>query len=218
MPVVDRIALALPAVGIEDLAEIPFRVGEADADQRQTEVARGLQVVSREHAQAARVDGKALVEAVLHREVGDARAACVREGLAEPPFALHVALQRLPGRLQVTRKRVVPRKFVESCLIDQRQELYRVAVHLFPKVRIDADEKLVRHGGPRPPKVVGDFAQTFDSGGKARDDCEAPQNRHASVSGGPARAGCTSGHAIVRAIVYRRPVVGSPGIACSSCA
>src|SRR5262249_35766757 len=51
-PVVQRILFGLPAVVAQDLAEIAFGVGEADADERETEIARGLEVITREHSEA----------------------------------------------------------------------------------------------------------------------------------------------------------------------
>ncbi len=63
------------AVGADVLRGVALAPAEPDADHRQAEVARGLHEVAREHAEAARVGVELLVQAVLHREVGDQRGA-----------------------------------------------------------------------------------------------------------------------------------------------
>jgi hypothetical protein len=68
-----RVALLLPSVG-DRLAEVPEPVEEPDADERNAEIARRLQVVAGEDAETARVDGEARVDAELRREVGDEEA------------------------------------------------------------------------------------------------------------------------------------------------
>ena len=50
----DRVRLVLHAVVVDDLAEVALPVEEPDARQRHAEVARGLEVVAGEHAEAAR--------------------------------------------------------------------------------------------------------------------------------------------------------------------
>ena len=70
--VVLGVALLLPAVHGEVLAEVALAVHQADADERQAEVAGALQVVAGQHAEAAGVDRHALVQAELGAEVGDA--------------------------------------------------------------------------------------------------------------------------------------------------
>jgi hypothetical protein len=69
--VVGGIALLLPAVGVQHLAEIALLVEQADGDQRQVAIAGRFQVIAGEHAQTAGVDGETLRKAVLGREVGD---------------------------------------------------------------------------------------------------------------------------------------------------
>ena len=77
-------ALLLPAVGDEALAEVAVAVEEADADERHAEVARRLQVVAGEHAEAAGVLRERLGDAELGREVGDPARAGVGAWHLEP--------------------------------------------------------------------------------------------------------------------------------------
>ena len=72
MRVEDRVALLLPAVGVELLAEVALPVHQADADERDAEAAGRLQVVAGQHAETARVLGQGLGDAELGREVGHA--------------------------------------------------------------------------------------------------------------------------------------------------
>ena len=65
------IALLLPAVVGEALAEVAVPVEEADADERHAEVGRRLQVVAGEHAEAAGVLRQRLGDAELGGEVAD---------------------------------------------------------------------------------------------------------------------------------------------------
>ena len=65
------IGVFLMPVGIDCLPEVAALVQQPDTDERHGHVAGGLDVVAGEHAQAARVDAHAFVEAVLRAEVAD---------------------------------------------------------------------------------------------------------------------------------------------------
>jgi hypothetical protein len=60
-----RIALLLPAVGIEGLPEVPLAIEQSDGHERDAEVARGLEVVSGEYPEAAGVRRQRLADAEL---------------------------------------------------------------------------------------------------------------------------------------------------------
>ena len=64
------VALLLPAVDRQRLAEVAVPVEEADADEGHAEVAGRLEVVAGEHAEAARVLREGLGDAELGGEVG----------------------------------------------------------------------------------------------------------------------------------------------------
>ena len=81
--VVARIALDLPVVLVEPLAEVPAAVEEADADEGDAELGSRLQVVAGEDAETAGVDRQALVEPELGREVRDEEV--VRQPALLPP-------------------------------------------------------------------------------------------------------------------------------------
>jgi hypothetical protein len=60
-----QVLFPLPAVAVETLPEVALTVEQPDADERQAEVRGALDVVPGQHAQAARVDRKRLVQAEL---------------------------------------------------------------------------------------------------------------------------------------------------------
>ena len=70
---VGLVALLLAAVGVDPLVEVAVGVEQAHADQGHAHVGGRLQVVAGQDAQAARVDGQALVDAELGREIGHRR-------------------------------------------------------------------------------------------------------------------------------------------------
>src|SRR5206468_11079970 len=72
------------SINRDALAEVPLRVHEADADERQAEVARFLAVIAGEHAEAARVDRQRLVKRELRGEIRDRAAADFRKVTLDP--------------------------------------------------------------------------------------------------------------------------------------
>ena len=70
-----RIPLLLPAVGVQVLTEVALPVEQSDGDQRDAEVAGGLQMVAGQNAEAARIDRDRFADAELGREVSDRVAA-----------------------------------------------------------------------------------------------------------------------------------------------
>ena len=65
------VLLLLPAGLVEPLQEVSLPIEQADAHQRNVEVGGALDVVAREDAEAAGVDGQRLVQAELGGEVAD---------------------------------------------------------------------------------------------------------------------------------------------------
>ena len=68
-----RVPRLLPVV-LECLLEVALPVEQADADERDAQVGRGLEVVAGEDAEPARVDRERLAQPELRREVGDEEA------------------------------------------------------------------------------------------------------------------------------------------------
>ena len=58
-----EIFFLLPAIAVEPLAEIPLAVEQADADQGNPKIGCALEMVTRQDAQPAGIDGKGFVQA-----------------------------------------------------------------------------------------------------------------------------------------------------------
>ena len=83
------VLLLLPSSLVEALQEVALAVEQPDADQRNVEVGGALDVVSGEHAEAARVDRQRLMQAELGGEVADW------------PRAQHASVRGAPGAVGV---------------------------------------------------------------------------------------------------------------------
>ena len=82
---VDRLVVLGLAAGLVDpLAEVAAGVEEADSDQRDAELGRGLEVIAGEDAEAAGVDRQPLVDAELHAEVRDEQVVVLTPGALPP--------------------------------------------------------------------------------------------------------------------------------------
>ncbi len=66
-----QIFFLLPAVAVQPLAEISLAVKQADADQRNTQVGRALDVIAGQHAESAGINGNRLVQAEFGGEIRD---------------------------------------------------------------------------------------------------------------------------------------------------
>ena len=150
--VVDRVALLLPAVGGEVLAEVALLVEEPHAHEGHAEVARALQVVGGEDAEAARVDRQALGEAVLGGEVGDERP--LLEAPVPPGRLAQVGAQALEGPVVVGEEALVPGQGLEALLGDRAQHQHRVLVGAVPEVPVEAAEHDPQVVVPGPEQVV----------------------------------------------------------------
>src|SRR5208337_3572614 len=62
---------SLNSIGIDRLAEIALLIEQPDADNRNAQIAAGLELVAGHVTKAARVDWQRLAQAELHAEIGD---------------------------------------------------------------------------------------------------------------------------------------------------
>ena len=143
------VALLLPAVGVEALAEVALGVEQADADERQAEVGGGLQVVAGEDAEAAGVLRQRLGDAELGGEVGDEAAAASRRGSgtsAAPRPRRAGARRRRRWRRRRPRRRPARPSGRAVMLAEQAQ---RVAAGGLPQRRVEPLEQRLGARGPR---------------------------------------------------------------------
>ncbi len=95
---VDRlVVLRLSAGRVDALLEIAAAIEQADADDRDAELGRRLQVVAREDAEPARVDRQGRLDSELHAEVGDEQVGLAAVGSLPPGPRLGRGLHRCTG-------------------------------------------------------------------------------------------------------------------------
>ncbi len=159
-PVEPHVRFLLPAFLRHGLVKVPLRIHEADADERHAEVARFLAVVSGEHAKAAGIDRKRLVQRELGGEVGD-RTFDVGEALVPPRIVRRARRVKTGDGLVVElQEPFVLRPLLQDVRRDQAQHEHRVVRRLAPQRVVEPAEDLARPGVPRPPQIVGELGQT----------------------------------------------------------
>ena len=121
-----RVALALPAVVADRLAEVARAIEQADAGERHAEVRGALEVISGQDAEAARVLGERAVDTELRREVRDAGGLGALEVL-EPAVAAEVGVEPLILVAHARDELVVARQLVEPVLSERAEHARRVA-------------------------------------------------------------------------------------------
>ena len=193
-----QVALLLPAVGVEALAEVAVAVEQAHAHQRHAQVARRLEVVAGQDAQAARVLGDGLGDAELGREVGHQAERAVAAGL-EPALAVQVALELAADLAQEPLEPGVAGQGVQALAGDQAQQADGVVDARVPQVVVDPAEQVAGLVVPRPSEVERQFLQGRELGREGGPDSEAAQCLHRSRT--------------VVTASRRAPLEGSPGAA-----
>ena len=144
----------LLAVAVDPLVEVALPVEQPDRDERQPQVARGLAVVAREHAEAARIDREALVQTELGAEIRDE---VVPSEVVELRGArrAQIRVERDDQLLVLGEIGAVGGRAIEDPLIDAAQEQLRVALDLAPEHGIELAEQLSGLGIPAEPEVLG---------------------------------------------------------------
>ena len=175
-----RVVLTLPPVRAEGLLEVAGLVEQAHPDDRHPEVARRLEVVTREDAQAAGVLRQHLGDAVLRAEVGDARRRlCAPVGVLLVPAArLEVVVEIGLGRADPGDEGLVGRQLVQLGGAQLGEQPDRVLPGRGPPVRVDPGEELTGGGVPAPPEVGSQLAECCDRLGQDGADAEASDGLH----------------------------------------
>jgi len=138
--VVYGIGLLLPAVAIQVLAKIPALVEQANAGQRQSEVAGRLQMVPGQDSEAARVVGDALRQPELRRKIRNAQVLGLRMSCGEPAGAREVLLEIFGGPVHLREEGFIRRKFDQAALVDAAQQQARIVPCTLPQIRIQRAE------------------------------------------------------------------------------
>ena len=185
--IVFRIAFLLPAVHVQVLTEVAFAVHQADAHQRQTQVAGRLQVVPGQEAQAAGVDRDAIVDAKLRREIGDAALARGRAvGFLIPGRTVQVGLEGFFHPIHVGQETVVVLQLFHARLVHRPEQFHRAVLHGIEQVRVDTPEQGYGIMVPTPPQVVSQALQglkTLRQIGKHRESTDGTRSHESYLSG-----------------------------------
>jgi hypothetical protein len=140
------IDLLLPALPRQRLGEVARSVEQADTDDGDPEVRRGLEVVAGEDAETAGVLGQGRSDAELRREVRD-RGRDVGQRLV-PAVVGEVAAEVSGRALDPADDLVVLRQGGQPVGTERTEQLHRVVPDLFPQVRLEAAEEVLRPGVP----------------------------------------------------------------------
>ena len=179
----DRVPLLLPAVARERLLEVARAVEQPDRDDRHAEVARGLQVVAGEDAQAAGVLGQRGGDAVLGREVGDPGGRLGAQRL-EPPVGREVAAQVVTGAVRPVDEALVGGQLREALGRHLAQQPDRVMAALVPQDRVDRREHVAGLRVPGPSQVDGELLEGGEVLGQHGTDGESSNGSHGAHASG----------------------------------
>ena len=149
-----RIDLDLPGLGVDVLASESLLVEKADGDERQADVARGLQVVAGEDAEAARVDGQAFGDAELEREVPDDHG---RVRVEEWRVAVVVLAERGFRFVERFVDVVTLQRFLDAFIAQLAEQEHWILTRLLPSLGVDCAKEILDRRLPRPEKVVCEF-------------------------------------------------------------
>ena len=172
-----RVGLLLPALAGERLLEVAVPVEQADADDRDAEVAGRLEVVAGQDAEAAGVLRQHGGDAELGREVGD-RGRPVAAAALVPAVLGEVALQVGPGHPEPLQEALVGGQLLEPGVADRAEQPHRVAPGRLPQLGVDLGEDVLGGRVPRPAQVAGELAQRSQGVGQDRTDREASDRTH----------------------------------------
>ncbi len=164
----DGVVLLLPAVPRQALPEVAVSVQQPHSDQRDAEVAGGLEVVAGEDAEAAGVVRQHLGDTEFHREVGDAGGQCRAAFLLflEPAGTGEVVLEVGGSGIEAGEEVAVLGERVEAGGRHLAEQPDGVVAAPAPQVRVDRFEQVLGLRVPRPSEVGGQGSQRSQPLGK----------------------------------------------------
>src|SRR5215469_769204 len=138
-----RIHLDLLAVRIDRLTKVAPLIEEADADDWHAEVARGLELITSDVAETARINRQRLAQSEFHAEIRHARQRALAMLALEPCGTRFITVPREHQVLDATAETRISRQFLELGFRSGLKHDPRIAREL-PELGIDA-----------PPEVIG---------------------------------------------------------------
>ncbi len=177
----DRVGLLLPAVAGQRLAEVAVPVEQADADDRDAEVARGLEVVAGQDAETAGVLRQHRGDAELRGEVADGgrQRRLARRAALVPPLTGHVLLEVGTGRRELPEEVRVAGQLVQTGQRHGAEETDRVVTRGLPRRGVDGREEILGLGVPGPAQVACELAERVERLGQDGTDGEPTDSSHA---------------------------------------
>ena len=177
----EGVALLLPADPVEGLPEVAVPVEQPHADDRDAEVAGGLEVVAGQDAEAAGVLGQRGGDAVLGREVGDGGGrrggAALLVGLV-PARAGEVLAQVVGEVAESAQEPPVGGECGEPGGRDLPEQPHRVLAGRGPDLRVHGPEEVPGLGVPGPAQVEGQLVQRLELFGQDGADGESADCLH----------------------------------------
>ncbi len=146
------VELLLDAVGVDDLAKIPFLIQQPDSKRRDVEIAGRLQIIAGQDAEPAGIERQCRAETEFHAEIGNPgkrRLAVVRN---EPSGPFEIFLPRRHEAGELLAKGSIRGQSLQSprrCALQDAPGIFRAT----PQPRIDALPKSVGFVAPGPAQV-----------------------------------------------------------------
>ena len=174
----DRIGLLLPALARERLLEVAVHVQQADAHQRDAQVAGGLEVVAGQDAEAAGVLRQHGGDAELRGEVGDGAGGVGARLALVPAVGAEVAVEVGLGGVQPLHEGVVVGQLAPAVARHGTQQAHRVVLDGVPDLGVDCREDVLGRRVPGPPQIARQVRQRHQRVGQDGADGESTDRTH----------------------------------------
>ncbi len=145
----------LVAVQVDLLTEVAMLVEEAHRHERNPEVGGGLEVISGQDSQAARVERDRLVDTELRTEVRDGVLELGARSVIPRGVAVHVAVEACHRRGIPLQDGLARGEDLPALAVDGVDQVDRVVV-LLPGGQIEGGPEFAGVGRPGPPQIVGE--------------------------------------------------------------
>ena len=153
----------LPAVGGDALAKVALGVHKADSEEGDAEVTGLFEVVAREDAEAAGIDGDRVVKAELGRKVGDRPRVEVGVCLAVPLVAVaHVGVEAHHDLVEFAAEGDIGGQLLELFGGHAAQHFDGVVAGGAPEGIVPEAKEVAGVGLPDPPEVVDELIEPRD--------------------------------------------------------
>src|SRR6185437_3693348 len=195
------------------LVKVAFVVQQAHAHKGQTKVAGRFEMITRKHAEAARIVREAFREREFERKVGD-DVLFGRPGHRYARRTREVAIERLRHAREVFEKAVVRREFGQTRRRSFLEDPHRVVLRRRPRRGVDPFEQRAGIRAPRPEQVFSDRCEGAERLRQRRFNHERPgwAKLHTGIvaSAGRAAVTATTSRLAARSTVVRyEPQIGS---------